>query len=174
MNQSAVMDRKPAFTTESVQQISGTPPRRRGRLGAVAAMSSGLVAMLAAAVLFSAPRSDASAPKTEVTPPVTSDNGASPKVALTDSSYVPGHSSGWHVHSGVHSVVVLSGTLTIYDQRCLRHDYGVGESYIGGLEPHLATNEGSTTVTVVVTFVSSPGALEHGRAVAEPAQCAGR
>jgi hypothetical protein len=40
--------------------------------------------------------------------------------------------SGWHVHPGVHSVVVLSGTLTVYDDHCVRTDDRPGEIYLGG------------------------------------------
>ncbi len=36
-----------------------------------------------------------------------------PQVVVTDGVYPAGHSSGWHAHPGLHSVVVLAGSLTI-------------------------------------------------------------
>ena len=44
----------------------------------------------------------------------------------------PGQSSGWHRHTGMHALVVVSGTLTIIDGRCDRRTFSPGESYVGG------------------------------------------
>lgn len=85
--------------------------------------------------------------------------------------YEPGHSSGWHVHPGVHSVVVLTGTLTVLDDDCRRQEYGPGETYVGGREPHLARNDGAETVALAVTYVADPSARTPGSPVAPPAGC---
>ena len=74
------------------------------------------------------------------TPPAGSSSASSrfPDVGGTDVAYEPGHSSGWHVHPGVHSVVVLPGNLTVYDADCRRHAYGPGQTYLGGDIVHIA------------------------------------
>lgn len=94
-----------------------------------------------------------------------------PNVEITDSSYPPGHTSGWHVHPGVHSVVVLSGTLTIFDDHCGRTEYGQGQTYLGGTTPHLARNETLEVLDVAITFVYRPLAENHGQAVPAPTGC---
>ena len=88
-------------------------------------MASGLLLVLTAGVLLATGGSrTAVGPDPALTP--------FPTVGTATSSYGPGHTSGWHVHPGVHSVVVLSGTLTVYDENCVRTDYGPGQSYLGG------------------------------------------
>lgn len=95
----------------------------------------------------------------------------SPSITTASITYPPGHSSGWHVHPGVHSVVVLAGTLTMYDEHCVRTDYGPGETYLGGNAPHLARNEGTDDVSAAVTYVYRVPGEGHGSAVADPADC---
>ena len=94
-----------------------------------------------------------------------------PMVGTVTSSYGPGHTSGWHVHPGVHSVVVLSGTLTIYDDNCIRTDYGPGQSYLGGETPHVARNEMLEVLDVAITFVYRAPAESPGQAVPAPTGC---
>jgi len=92
-----------------------------------------------------------------------------PNVGAASETYEAGHTSGWHVHPGVHSVTVLTGTLTIYDEHCVRTDYGPGETYLGGNAPHLARNEGATDLDVAVTYVYT--STRPGTPVAAPAGC---
>jgi hypothetical protein len=95
-----------------------------------------------------------------------------PNVGVTESTYEPAHSSGWHVHPGVHSVVVLAGMLSVYDATCARHDFGPGETYLGGSYPHLARNETDQPVTMVLTYVYVGGSpLDHPSGVDAPAGC---
>ena len=98
--------------------------------------------------------------------------GGDGNVSVTELTYAPGHSSGWHLHYGVHSVVVLGGTLTVYDEACVRQEYGVGASYLGGSLPHLARNEAPDELRVVVTSVYRQSATGgHGSAVPAPTGC---
>jgi quercetin dioxygenase-like cupin family protein len=98
---------------------------------------------------------------------------SAPTVGVTSVDYAPGHTSGWHVHPGVHSVVVLSGTLTIYDEHCNRTDYGPGETYLGGNLPHLARNEGDSELLAAVTYVYTSSG-DPGSVVAPPSGCDAR
>jgi quercetin dioxygenase-like cupin family protein len=92
-------------------------------------------------------------------------------LAVTDLIYEPGHSSGWHVHPGVHSVVVLSGTLTVYDNACGRQDYGPGQTYVGGRDAHLLRNLGGDDVALAVSYVADPAADGPGHPVPAPNGC---
>jgi quercetin dioxygenase-like cupin family protein len=96
---------------------------------------------------------------------------AFPTVGTSANAYQPGHTSGWHIHPGVHSVVVLGGTLTVYDENCRRTEYGPGQTYLGGGTPHVARNESPEVLDVAITFVYSPATEDHGQAVPPPAGC---
>lgn len=95
-----------------------------------------------------------------------------PQVVVTSGDYAAGHSSGWHVHPGLHSVVVLTGSLTVYDERCGRHDFGPGDAYLGGDRPHLVRNDTRDSATYVVTYARLPdAALDPGTTVPAPTAC---
>jgi len=136
-------------------------------------MGAGLVAVAAAVVILLTAGSTAPSTKAQPSPvAATTDEGdVSPSVSVSEHRYEPGHSSGWHVHPGMHSVVVLSGTLTVYDENCARREYGAGQSYLGGRQPHLARNEGDGAVELVATYVSPPSAADHGSGVSSPHGC---
>jgi quercetin dioxygenase-like cupin family protein len=94
-----------------------------------------------------------------------------PHVSTTDLVYEPGHSSGWHVHPGVHSVAVSSGTLTVYDEACRRQDFGPGQTYVGGRDPHMVRNSGDADAVLAVTYVADPSADSPGKTVPAPPGC---
>ena len=130
--------------TENLAETDVLEPARRRWPGV--AMALGLLLVLTAGGLVAAGRSGTVVvPDSALTP--------FPTVATATSTYQPGHTSGWHVHPGVHSVVVLSGTLTIYDENCVRTDYGPGQTYLGGATPHVARNETLDVLDVAITFV---------------------
>lgn len=154
----ATMTRKENLASTDVLK----PARQRW---AGLAMASGLVLVLTAGGLLAA-----GGARTAVEP--TSARTPFPTVGTATGSYGPGHTSGWHVHPGVHSVVVLSGTLTIYDDNCVRTDYGPGQSYLGGATPHVARNETPEALDVAITFVYRAPAENPGQAVPAPTGCA--
>ena len=67
--------------------------------------------------------------------------------------------------------MVRSGTLTIYDDNCVRTDHGPGQSYLGGATPHVARNETLEVLDVAITFVYRAPAKNPGQAVPAPAGC---
>ena len=73
----------------------------------------------------------------------------------------PGGSTGWHSHPGPAFIVVVRGTLTLYDGNdptCAPHSYGPGTGFLdpGFGHVHIARNEGTTPVTVVQTYLDVP------------------
>jgi quercetin dioxygenase-like cupin family protein len=95
-----------------------------------------------------------------------------PQVVVTSGAYEAGHASGWHVHPGLHSVVVLTGELTVFDEQCGRQAFGPGEAYLGGDRPHLVRNDTRDEATYVVTYARLPSAaLDPGTTVAVPTAC---
>ena len=90
-------------------------------------------------------------------------------VTVVNQVSAAGESSGWHHHTGIHAVAVLSGTLTVYGQRCHAQLVVPGRPYVGGQEMHLARNETSSPVEMVVTYLTSAGSASSTvRAAASP------
>jgi quercetin dioxygenase-like cupin family protein len=162
--------------------LTMTLPHARPR-----AASSGAAAMLiaggaaiAGAVLVGALTMADGQPPADIPHPRAAAAGVDDPTALTTSEanvsvvgqvYEPGQSSGWHAHSGVHAVAVLSGTLTVYDERCQRTTYEPGRPYVGGRALHLVTNETETAVELVVTYLSPMQAADSNRPGPPPAGC---
>lgn len=95
-------------------------------------------------------------------------------VTVVNQVYEAGESSGWHHHTGIHAVAVLSGTLTVYDGRCHALSVVPGRPYVGGQELHLARNETNVPVEMVVTYLSSAGSANSTvRAAASPCPVGG-
>jgi quercetin dioxygenase-like cupin family protein len=75
-------------------------------------------------------------------------------VSVVTQVYESGQSSGWHSHSGLHAVAVLSGRLAVYDQDCRLQQVEPGQPYVGGQELHLVRNEGTEPATMIVTYLN--------------------
>lgn len=157
-----VMERA-AGRTETVE-----PPERVGpsaspsRMWPVLAMAAGLVLVGAALALVHlrpvpAPASSAMT------------LGGPADVTVQTATYEPGHSSGWHAHTGMHAVMVLSGAVTFYDSGCQGRTYGAGETYVGGQDVHLARNDTMEPVAMAVTYLFPTGQPHTTFHVASPA-----
>jgi quercetin dioxygenase-like cupin family protein len=169
--------RSTAPVTRSEPQGRRVPLRAR-RPSPVLLMAAG-VAALSVAALVLVPRlataSGGAGPAIPaLTPPLAGVAIGGPgDVAAQMASYVPGQSSGWHSHTGLHAVVVLSGTMTIVDGECRRQTYGPGDSYIGGRDVHVALNDTASLLEMAVTYMFPAGVPHTGFHVpaAEPAGC---
>ena len=160
----------------------GVPLRAR-RLRPVLLMAAG-VAVLSVAALVLVPRlataSGGAGPAIREPAPAPFFSGVAiggpGDVAAQMASYGPGQSSGWHSHTGLHAVVVLSGTLTIVDGECRRQTYGPGDSYVGGQDVHMALNDAASALEMAVTYMFPAGVPHTGFHVsaAEPASCGSR
>lgn len=65
-------------------------------------------------------------------------------VVITQNTFADGQSTGWHDHPGPNIVVILSGGLKLYDDKCRETDYAAGEGFATGLEVHKAVAVGVT------------------------------
>ncbi len=178
-------ERHVAEMSEDVAAGHQAQERRRARRAARRCASSpctathraGVVAMLAGAALvatalYAVDRSDAAPAGGVRAAKTNADQWVEPDISVTSLSYAPGHTSGWHVHPGVHSVVVLTGVLTVFDEGCTRQEFGSGSTYLGGRQPHLARNDAADDLTVVVTSIyDASSATGHGAPMPVPAGC---
>jgi quercetin dioxygenase-like cupin family protein len=65
-----------------------------------------------------------------------------------------GGSSGWHHHPGLVLVVVKSGEVTFYDEKCRSEVHNAGETFIESSDaPGLAKNHGPVDAVVEATFI---------------------
>lgn len=137
------------------------PPqtRRRSSLaGPVLAMVSGVAALAFATTLVLDRQGPAPAAAPSTAAGVTADPSAitlsARDVSVVTQVYGPGEDSGWHAHSGIHAVAVLSGTLTVYDGQCRPQTFEPGRPYVGGQDVHLVRNETAAPVEMAVTYLS--------------------
>ncbi|MGH2471838.1 MAG: cupin domain-containing protein [Candidatus Limnocylindria bacterium] len=100
--------------------------------------------------------------------------GAERDVFLQRVTIAPGGHSGWHSHPGATVVSVESGTLSLYEETCVKHSYPAGQ---GAVEPAnhrvLARNEGASPAVVRVVFFDVPVAGSARIDQPEPATCTG-
>jgi quercetin dioxygenase-like cupin family protein len=83
-------------------------------------------------------------------------------LAVSENRVAPGGHFGWHSHPGPSLVIVKSGTSTFYsgdDPDCTPHRYPAGTAYVDpGGAVHIARNEGSEELVVIVTRLIPAGA----------------
>lgn len=111
----------------------------------------------------------ATVPETTAGPPAIT--LAARDISVVSQVYGPGESSGWHAHSGIHAVAVLSGELTVYDGNCRAERFRPGRPYVGGQEIHLVRNETAAPVEMAVTYLSPSAGGGPTRRMAAPEGC---
>jgi quercetin dioxygenase-like cupin family protein len=83
-------------------------------------------------------------------------------VVVAKATVPSGASFGWHSHRAAVAVVVVSGTLTLYDsadRTCTPRRYSSGHGFVEKPNHvHLARNEGNKQAVVLVTYLG----LKHG------------
>lgn len=171
-------------TTQAIEQLEETVyggasegrPQSSGRRRAVLAMVAGVaIAALASVTLVHraslVPEESGARGRPPAPAPVSSGLmlGGPTDVTIQMATYEPGQTSGWHSHTGMHAVMVLSGTLTFYDGQCEARTYGPGDAYVGGQGLHLARNETDTPVELAVTYMFPTGASHTTFHVPAPA-----
>ena len=159
-----VMEKSAGRTAADERPEPVGPPPSSKRRGPVLAMAAGLVLVAAALALVLAHSRHAPAPTSSA---ITLSGPAD--VTVQTAIYEPGQSSGWHSHTGMHAVMVLSGTVTFYDSQCQGRSYGPGEIYVGGQEVHVARNDTVEPVEMAVTYLFPAGRPHTTFHVASPA-----
>ena len=92
-------------------------------------------------------------------------------VAVVLVTYEAGQRSGWHAHAGLHAIAVVSVELTIYSDACTPLRVVPGQPYVGGQELHMARNETSQPVEMIVTYLNPATASGDPGPQAAPANC---
>ena len=161
-----VMERSAGGTVAEEQTEGVGPAPSSNRNWPVLAMFAGLVLVGAALAVIQLAPGRAGAPA----PASTAITLAGPAdVTVQMATYEPGHSSGWHAHTGMHAVMVLSGTVTFYDSQCQGRSFGPGDIYVGGQDVHVARNDTSEPVEMSVTYLFPAGRPHTTFHVASPA-----
>lgn len=82
-------------------------------------------------------------------------------VATLEVTFAPGATAGWHFHPGPVFVVIRSGTLSVWNEDCVKNTYSAGSTFFeaGRSESLLVKNESATTPALVYgTFIVPVGA----------------
>lgn len=83
-------------------------------------------------------------------------------VVTAEVTFAPGASAGWHHHPGPVFVVIKSGTLSVWDENCVKTMYSAGSTFFeAGMEESLLVKNESTTTPALVygTFIVPVGAM---------------
>lgn len=88
-------------------------------------------------------------------------------VYVQHAAIAPGASTGWHSHAGPVIVLMVNGTLTLYngdDKACTGHQYGSGKGFIdGGFgHIHIARNEGTVPAEFYAVYLLPNGSGDAG------------
>jgi quercetin dioxygenase-like cupin family protein len=90
---------------------------------------------------------------------------------------MPGGDFGWHMHRAAVAAAVVAGTLTLYDSAdpsCAPQQITAGHGFFETANHvHLARNNGSTPVRVLVAYLGAPHGQKLDVAAEQPAQCVG-
>ena len=96
-------------------------------------------------------------------------------MVLDSITIAPGGSFGWHTHGSPVAVIVVRGTLTVFDPavgNCAPFKVSKGASFV---EPanhvHLARNDTKTPVTVYAMYLGLPKLAGANAPASEPAGC---
>lgn len=174
MRTASLLTERPELPVSTATPTDGND-RRSGLAGPVLAMVSGVVVLALAVTLVltgqrSAPPRIPSAAST-----VTADPSAitvsARDISVVTQVYGPGEDSGWHTHSGIHAVTVLTGVLTVYDGQCRPQTFEPGRPYVGGQDLHLVRNETAAPVEMAVTYVSPSAGGGPTQRLPAPAGC---
>jgi quercetin dioxygenase-like cupin family protein len=96
-------------------------------------------------------------------------------VVVARATVPPGASFGWHSHRAAVAVVVVSGTLTLYDsadRTCAPRRYSAGHGFVE--QPnhvHLARNEGQNRAVVLVTYLGLKQGVNPDVPAVSPGNC---
>jgi quercetin dioxygenase-like cupin family protein len=89
------------------------------------------------------------------------------QVYVQHATIQPGGSTGWHTHAGPVIVVMVKGSLTLYegdDKACTGQMYTAGSGFVdeGFGHIHIAKNLGSTPAEFYATYILPPGSGDAG------------
>jgi hypothetical protein len=95
------------------------------------------------------------------------------QVYIVHSAIQPGASTGWHSHAGPVMVLMVNGTLTLYngdDTTCTGHPYSAGQGFIdkGFGHVHIARNEGTVPAEFYAIYILPNGSGDDGVKQAQP------
>jgi len=101
---------------------------------------------------------------------------AKPADALVAKATVPpGASFGWHFHRADVVAIIQTGTLTLYDgsdPTCTPQRFSAGQGFTEQRHHvHLARNEGTSDVVVLVTYLGLRHGVNPDVPVASPGNC---
>lgn len=96
-------------------------------------------------------------------------------VVFVQVKVMPGGSFGWHFHRSPVVAAVTAGTLTLYDSsdpKCAPRRITAGNAFTEAANHvHLARNEGTKPVRVMVAYLGVPGGQKPDVPAKAPAQC---
>lgn len=77
--------------------------------------------------------------------------------SIQDVSINAGGHNGWHAHPGMVVTILLSGSITWYDENCNPTNYNAGDAWVEGSEVHAFKVTSSTPIHIMAYFLTAQG-----------------
>ena len=110
-----------------------------------------------------------------MTDPLKIDVAAPSQLTVQEVTIQPGGVAPWHTHPGAENTVVTAGQLTLTiatDPGCAPRHVAPGQAFdIPANTPHTARNDGTTAVTLFVTYIGNQPGATLVNPVATPSGC---
>ena len=108
--------------------------------------------------------------------PISIETSKPGNVVFVQVKVMPGGDFGWHFHRSPVVAAVTAGTLTLYDSsdpKCTPRRITAGNAFTEAANHvHLARNEGTKPVRVMVAYLGAPSGQKPDVPAKAPAQCA--
>jgi quercetin dioxygenase-like cupin family protein len=168
---SATLTPVEATSPDTTPDSAPAPVRPRRSVLPLLGMGSGLAFLAVTATLVAGLARPTTPPAPAAPAQPAAISVAARDISVVSQVYAPGEASGWHAHSGIHAVTVLSGVLTVYDAQCRPQTFEPGRPYVGGQDLHLVRNDGGAPVEMAVTYLSPSTGGGPTRDLPAPAGC---
>lgn len=77
--------------------------------------------------------------------------------SIQDAAIAAGGHNGWHSHPGMVVVMLLSGSITWYDENCNPTNYTAGDAWVEGSQLHAFKVTSSTAIHLMAYFLTAQG-----------------
>ena len=146
------------------------------KLKVVVPVAAALVAAGVASASANAPITAQALAAAKIAQPISIKTSKPGNIVFVQVKVMPGGDFGWHFHRSPVVAAVTAGTLTLYDSsdpKCTPQRIAAGNAFTEAANHvHLARNEGTTPVRVMVAYLGAPSGQKPDVPAKAPAQCA--
>jgi quercetin dioxygenase-like cupin family protein len=145
------------------------------KLRVVATLAAGLVVAGVASASSEPPIKAQGLAAVRLAQPISIQTSKPGNVVFVKVTVMPGGDFGWHFHRSPVVAAVTAGTLSLYDSsdpKCAPRHVSAGNAFTEAANHvHLARNDGTTPVHVIVAYLGAPSGQKPDVPAKAPPQC---